>query len=120
MDIGSLISGAGIGAILATIIQSWMTNSREKKQRIFQEKKDAYVGFLQAMHASEVHPSDEASSLGGYWINICKIVGSKEVNDLLEKHLETNPINGKMHPDRPKILQDLYAAMRKDLGFPKA
>jgi len=119
MDIISLISAAGLGAIFATIIQSWLTEKREKRQRVYQEKKDAYLGFLNAMYVAEIEPTEENSRRGGYWMNVSKIVGSKKVNALLEQHLSTNPVNGKVHPDRPMVLKELYAAMRKDLGFPE-
>ncbi|MDD3183039.1 MAG: hypothetical protein PHD48_09590, partial [Alphaproteobacteria bacterium] len=113
MNIISLVSAAGIGAILATIIHAWLTERKEIRQRIFQEKKEAYLGFLNAMYVAEITPSEENQRKGGYWVNVCRIVASKEVNDLLEKHLATNPIDGHIHPDRPAVLKELYAAMRK-------
>ena len=47
--------------------------------------------------------------------NVCELVGSKEVIKLLQGVKETNPINNRPHPDRPKIVANLKNAMRKDL-----
>ena len=119
MELSSLISGIGVGAILSAAIQSWFSFKRENRQRIFQEKKDAYLGFLNAMYVAEISSSEENQLKGGYWMNVIKIVGSKKVNDLLKQHLATNPVNGDIHPDRPRVLSDLYKEMRVDLGFPE-
>lgn len=118
MDWLQLISAAGLGAIISTVIQSWLAARTATKQRHFQEKKDAYVGMLSAIHKSEIEQTKEASLYAGYWINICEIVGSKSVRDCLKRHLKSNPVNGKVHPDRPQVMSDLIEAMRKDLGFP--
>ncbi len=117
MDIISLVSAAGLGAIIATIIQSFLTDRMAVKKRKFQEKKEAYIGFLNAIHKAEIEPSEETSRYCGHWVNICDLVGSKEVQKLLIAHRETNPINDDVHPDRPEVMQKLKSAMRKDLGF---
>ena len=118
MDWLQLISAAGLGAIISTFIQSWLAERTATKQRQFQEKKDAYVGMLSAIHKSEIEQTKEASLYAGHWINICEIVGSKSVRNCLQRHMESNPVNGKVHPDRPQVMSDLKKAMRKDLGFP--
>ena len=117
MDFVQLISAAGLGAILATIVQSWLADKTATKQRNFQEKKEAYVGFLNAMYKSEIDQSKEASHYCGHWINVCRVVGSKEVCELLKQHIDTSPIDDQVHPDRPEVLKKLYNAMRKDLGI---
>lgn len=118
MDWIQLISAAGLGAIIATITQSWLAERAAIKQRNFQEKKDAYVGILNAMHRSEIEQTSEAALYVGHWSNICEIVGSKTVRDCLKRYMESNPVEGKVHPDRPQVMGDLKEAMRKDLGFP--
>lgn len=118
MDWIQLISAAGLGAIIATVIQSWLTERTAIKQRNFQEKKDAYVGVLNAMHRSEIEQTNDAALYVGHWVNICEIVGNKLVRDCLRRHMNSNPVDGKAHPDRPKVMADLKEAMRKDLGFP--
>lgn len=48
--------------------------------------------------------------------SICDLVGSREVIKLLQRFKETNPIEDKVHPERPRVIMDLKNAMRKDLG----
>ena len=118
MEILQLIFAGGLGAIIATVIQSFWASKTAKEQRIYQEKKDAYVGVLNAMHRSEIEKTEEASLYAGHCIAICEIVGNKEVRDYLQQFIDTNPINGNVHPDRPEVNKNLTRAMRKDLGFP--
>jgi hypothetical protein len=120
MDYIQLISAAGIGGIvgslLTTIVQAWLSNKQHLDDRNFQEKKEAYVGYLDAAHNSEVQRTLEAAQKWGYWQNRCELVGSLAVIKLVHAIRETNPVNGVVHPKRPQVLQELKEAMRKDLG----
>ncbi|MBV8978537.1 MAG: hypothetical protein JOZ13_14290 [Alphaproteobacteria bacterium] len=86
------------------------------ENRNFQEKKEAYVGFLEALHRSEVEGTPEASLRAGHWQNRSELVAPQSVRSLIARIIETNPIAGKTHPDRPAVIADLKAAMRSDLG----
>lgn len=119
MEVLDFITATGLGVIIATVIQFLWTERLATKQRNFQEKKEAYSGFLNACHRSEIEQTDEAAKYVGHWSNICEIVGSAEVRNCLVEHMKTNPINGEVHPDRPDVMKKLKQAMRKDLGFPK-
>lgn len=119
MGILEFIAAAGLGAVIGTVIQSFWTERLATKQRNFQEKKEAYSGFLNACHRSEIEQTEEAAKYVGHWVNICEIVGSAEVRNCLAEHMKTNPINGEVHPGRPDAMKKLKQAMRKDLGFPK-
>lgn len=117
MDVIQLVSAAGLGAIIATALQSYLTDKSAQKQRNFLEKKEAYVGFLNAIHRSEIEQTEEASLYAGHWVNVCDLVGSQDVRKALIDYKRTNPINGGVHPDRPDVMKRLKNAMRKDLGF---
>lgn len=120
MEIANWLVGAlGLGSLITVIAQALLNQKSEHSKRRFQEKKEAYVGLLDAMYKSEIKPSEQASLYVGYWINICSLVGSQEVRELLIQHMETNPINGKVHPDRPKVMEELKKAMRRDLDVEK-
>ena len=116
MALLEFISTAGLGGLIVILLQSWLTNKSATKNRNFQEKKEAYIGFLRSAVENEIAPSNETSLLCGYWINICELVGSKEVRALLSQFGETNPINGEIHPDRPRVMKKLKDEMRNDLG----
>lgn len=117
MDILSLLSAFGLGAIVAALVQSWLSHRSEINRRDFQEKKESYVGFLDALHKSEMQRSPEAASYAGHWRNRIELVGSQPVIDACLRIEATNPIGGHTHPERPKALDDLKGAMRKDLGL---
>jgi hypothetical protein len=120
MDIIQLISAAGVGGIigslLTTVVQGWLSNRQHIADRNFQEKKEVYVGFLQAIHESDINRAPEAAKNVGHWQNRCELVASKEVNEAIKEFFLTNPVNGDVHPDRPRVLREIKVAMRKDLG----
>jgi hypothetical protein len=120
MEVAQLLSAAGfggiVGSLLTTIVQAWLAGKQVTSNRNFSEKKDAYLGFLEAAHRSEIQQTLEASMNWGYWRNRCELVASPEVILLLQKVEDTNPIDGNSHPHRPHIIRQLKDAMRKDLG----
>ncbi|UYO38839.1 hypothetical protein KQX62_19255 [Rhodopseudomonas palustris] len=116
-----LLSAAGIGGIigslLTTLLQAWFAHRATLATRNFQEKKEAYLGFLEALHRSDVEKTRETSMTAGHWRNRCELVASKDVIDSIHKIFETNPGPfGEMNPARPRAIEDLRQAMRRDLG----
>jgi hypothetical protein len=120
MDLIQVISAAGIGGIvgsvLTTIAQAHFARRSHLNDRYFQEKREAFIGYLDAIHKSDVQRSDEAALYVGHWKNRCELVASMEVIEGLERIMKTNPINEHVHPDRPQALYELKQAMRKDLS----
>jgi hypothetical protein len=120
MNFIQIISAAGIGGIvgslLTTLVQAWLAHKDRLSARNFQEKKEAYLGFLEALHRSDVERTRESSMNTGHWFNRCELVASAEVRRVIARIFETNPKNGKAHPDRPSVIEDLRRAMRADLS----
>jgi hypothetical protein len=120
MDYIQLISAAGIGGIvgslLTTLVQAWLSNKQHLADRNFQEKKEAYIGYLDALYKSEVQKTYEAALNVGYWQNRCELVGSPNVIKFVHMMEETNPTNGQAHPKRLQVLHALKEAVRKNLG----
>jgi hypothetical protein len=121
MDYIQFISAAGIGGIigglLTAFVQSWLSNKQRLNDRSFQEKKEAYVGFLEAMHRSEIERSEESALHVGHWQARIELVGSESVIRGCIRITETNPNDTGVHPDRPQAIKELRDAMRKDLGL---
>jgi hypothetical protein len=115
-----LLSAAGIGGIIGslitTLLQAYFANRSALANRNFQEKKEAYVGFLEALHRSEIERTPEASARAGHWQNRCELVAPESVRKHIYRIFETNPSKGIPHPDRPSAITDLKRAMRVDLG----
>jgi hypothetical protein len=120
-EIAQLLSAAGIGGIvgglITAIVQAILSNRAANQTRNFQEKKEAYIGFLEALHRSDVEQTREASMRAGHWKNRCDLVASPIVRTIIDRIFETNPdAQGKAHPERPKVIDELRRAMRSDLG----
>jgi hypothetical protein len=119
MNIIQFLSAFGLGAIVAAVVQAWLSHRSYVSKRNFEEKKETYIGFLDALHQSEVERTEEAALNVGHWQNRIQLVGSRNVIEGCERIRETNPISGSVHPERPKVLRDLKEAMRRDLGVTK-
>lgn len=67
MDYIQLISAAGIGGIvgslLTTVVQAWLSNKQHLADRNFQEKKEAYIGLLEAYRTSVQKGNDRKKHL---------------------------------------------------------
>lgn len=116
-----ILSAAGIGGIVGSLItafvQAYFAGRSATRTRNFQEKKEAYIGFLEALHRSDVERTRETSMHAGHWKNRCDLVASPNVRAVIERIFETNPDSrGNVHPDRPKVIEELRKAMRLDLG----
>jgi hypothetical protein len=119
MSIIQFLSAFGLGAIVAAFVQAWFSNRAYISKRNFEEKKESYIGFLDALHQSEVERTEKSALNVGHWQNRIELVGSRTVIGACARIKETNPISGEVHPERPQALRDLKEAMRKDLGVTK-
>ena len=121
VDIVQLISAAGIGGIvgslLTTLVQAWISSHAALADRRFQEKKEAYIGFLEALATSEIEPTPGNSLRAGHWINRCELVAPPRVRALAARINATNPDGDRIHPERPQVMAELKAAIREDLGI---
>ena len=104
------------GVLITTLLQAYLSNKSALSNRNFQEKKEAYVGFLEALHRSEIERTTEASARAGHWQNRCELVAPESVTKHTSRVCDTNPSKGIPHPARPAVIADLKRAMRADLG----
>ena len=116
MDIIQFLSAFGLGAIVTTLIQAWLSNKAYVAKRNFEEKKECYVGFLDALHQSEIEKSAEAAKNVGRWNNRVELVGSQLVIAACRRMQNTNPVAGEIHPDRPRVFIEVKNSMRSDFG----
>ena len=119
MSIIQFLSAFGLGAIVNALVQAWLSQRANIAKRNFEEKKESYVGFLEAMHRSEIEKSEEAALHVGHWQARIELVGSNEVINACIKITETNPTSKGIHPERPQAIRELRNAMRRDLGVTK-
>ena len=115
MQVLQFVSAFGLGALASALVQYWLSRRATLADRAFVEKKEAYIGLLEAIHRSEVEKTDAAALLAGHWIFRCELVGSPSVVEAVEELLRTNPVSDAPHPSRPDVMKALKSAMRKDL-----
>ncbi len=90
MNWAELIGGLGIGSLLTSIVTNFMSRRAVTSDRWYQEKRDAYIGLLGAIHDAAVSPSDEKSKAYALWQMRCDIFGSRDVSKYAQKFAETN------------------------------
>lgn len=110
------ISAFGLGAIVTAVVQAWLSSRAELSKRNFQEKKECYIGYLAALHKSQLEQNQQSALNVGHWANRIELAGSRAVISACKYIRETNPTSDGTHPERGNALTELMDAMRKDLG----
>ncbi|MEA3012449.1 MAG: hypothetical protein QOD42_994 [Sphingomonadales bacterium] len=82
------------------------------RQRNFQEKKESYVGLLQAYHRAAVEGTDEAAKEFAYWQMRCELVAPENVRNAIQAIVDTNDDR----VARDLAHERLKAALRNDIG----
>jgi hypothetical protein len=109
----ALLGGLGIGTLLTQVVSHFMMRRASVSDRLYQEKRAAYLGLLDALHNAAAHPSDENSKAYALWQTRCALFGSTEVMVAAQEIVDTN--------DGPPARRNfafhkLLRAMRVDLG----
>ncbi|QQR68217.1 MAG: hypothetical protein IPI58_04975 [Alphaproteobacteria bacterium] len=105
-----LIGGLGLGSLLKGIVDHLLAAKSKSNDRTYQEKKDSYMGFLQAIAESTYEPSLQKTTMAGLAKARCDLFGSREVRDRINEYQVQKD-------NRESILSEMIIAMRKDLGF---
>jgi hypothetical protein len=107
-----LVAGLGLGSLLKSIIDHFMSRRASNNDRWYQERREAYLGLLNALHEAAVHPSDENSKGYALWQTRCDLFGSKEVSKYAQELVDTNEGPRAI---RNAAFQNLIQAMKTDL-----
>lgn len=106
-----LLGGFGIGSLLKSVIDHFISRRVTMKDRLYQEKREAYLGLLCALHEAAVQPSDENSKDFALWQTRCQLFGSSEVSRFAQALVDTNESS----PARKTAFEGLIDSMRNDL-----
>jgi hypothetical protein len=108
-----LIGGLGIGSLLSAIVNQLLSNKMKLKGRLYEEKRETYLGLIEALRNCDIHPSRENAKAYGAWHVRCKLFGSDEVVKSSQRLIDTcNDVHG----DAPaRVYEDLFEAMRRDI-----
>lgn len=112
MNWAELIAGLGIGSLLTSVTTNFLAKRTALNDRLYQEKREAYIGLLNALHNAAVHPSDENSKTYALWQTRCDLFGSDAVSKYAQKMVDTN--EGPKR-ERSEAFDGLIRAMRDDL-----
>jgi hypothetical protein len=115
MSLIQFISAFGLGAIVTAIVQAWLSNRAEIWRRNFQEKKECYVGLLEAYRQAAVESTHETSTNFGYWQIRCELVAPSDVTSAIKEMIDSSAYS----LERGVALERLQKAMRRDLGISK-
>jgi len=113
VDISSLIGGLGIGSFFTMFLKEYFDNKKTLSNRVFEEKREAYLNYLDIAARSQTMPAKEAVWARTAAIERINLCGSQEVVNLLAIVVDTPP--GAPRDNVNALVQ----AMRNDL-FPKA
>lgn len=105
-----LIAGLGIGSLLKSFVDYLIARRTNAHQRWYQEKREAYLGLVEAIRKAAIKPSDEASKEFGYWKIRCELFGTTEVANLAQRMIDTTERTA----EREVVFRELIQAMRKD------
>jgi hypothetical protein len=112
MDWSLLVGGLGLGALLKSVLDFWQSRKAVAADRLYQEKREAYLGLLGALHDAAVEPSDAHSKAYALWQTRCQLFGSSEVAGYAQEVADTNDDQ----PARLRAFAALVGAMRRDLA----
>ncbi|MFM5335655.1 hypothetical protein ACET97_03830 [Aeromonas enteropelogenes] len=111
--ISGIVGGLGIGTLLNSIISNVIARSAKRTDRLYEEKRNAYLGLLDALHKAAVHPSDATSKEFALWQTRCNLFGSEEVSRYTQRIIDTN--DGP-RSERNDAFDGLLKAMKTDLA----
>lgn len=108
-----LLAGLGIGSLLKSMADHFMARRASTSDRWYQEKRESYLGLLQALHDAAIHPSDKNSMAFALWQTRCELFGSKDVAMYAQAMVDTNDGPGEQ---RNEDFKNLIQAMKADFG----
>lgn len=111
--ISGIVGGLGIGTLLNSIITNLIARSTKRTDRLYEEKRNAYLGLLDALHNAAVQPSDAASKEFALWQTRCNLFGSEEVSQYAQMIIDTN--DGP-RSERDKAFYSLLKTMKSELA----
>ncbi|WP_417486418.1 hypothetical protein [Maricaulis sp.] len=112
MDVIALLTAFGLGSIVTTLVQTYLTRKSALDDPNYEERKQAYVGLLEAYHRAAVENSKEAGKEFAYWQMRCELVSPQPVRNAIQAIIETN----ERRAERQVAHEALKNVLRADLG----
>ena len=114
MTISEFITAFGLGSIVSVIVQSWLAQRADTAKRMFQEKKECYVGLLEARNRCRMAPTMQSTQDLELWRLRCELVAPNTIREVLGKTSEQN------EAIQIAAYEELKRLFREDLGVAKS
>jgi len=112
MDWVPLLAALGAGSLMTVIAQKFFERRAALSDREFKERKEAYIGFLEAWRDQDKEGVTSENRYDvGHWMLRCELVGSSALVRALRNWDRSPPGSD----DRAVALKELKLAMKKDL-----
>ncbi|WP_321397684.1 hypothetical protein [Emcibacter sp.] len=108
----SIFGAFGIGSVVTLLIKNHLDQNNALDERLYNEKREAYLGLLTAMHDAAIQPSDAASKAYALQQTKIQLFGSEKVSEAAQGILDTNEGS---REERNRYFEMLIREMRKDL-----
>lgn len=113
MEWGALLGAFGVGAIFKSVVDEVLSRKNTQEARKYQEKREAYLGLLDALHQAAIAPSNASSKAFALWQTKVSIFGSERASSAVQGMIDTN--DGPTEK-RQQHFSELLAAIREDLN----
>lgn len=112
MDFLAFLAAFGAGSIVTTFVQFVLTNRSASQRRMYEERREAYLGLAEAWMRQEQTGVTDSNMLElGHWFLRCQFVAPPSMLGLLEEWAASKPET----LQRIDATKRLKAAMRIDL-----
>lgn len=111
MDWIALLGIFGLGSVVTSIVQWKIKRADERNELRFREKREAYLGLIEAYRDVALNNSQKSKMDYAYWRLRCQLVGTDAVNRKIEKFSMSEPRSEEMRISE----QDLIDELRNDL-----
>lgn len=112
-DVIQILAAFGVGTIVATVLQYFFNERAKRKTVAFQEKKDAFIGLLEAYHKAAVEPSDKHSKDFAYWQMRCELVGRDETIEAIQGIVDSNDNKISRNEFHEKLKRTMRSELKK-------
>lgn len=102
----------GLGSLVTIVVQNWFKKRESLSDRVYAEKREVYVGILEAISQVAQNRSAENLARLSYWRIRCELVASKTARKAISERLDSDGGDPKLH-------ETFVSELRKDLGVVK-